>query len=308
MNFSKLKSSYTQFFTSSDIKNFVIIVSLGIVGQIIILMTGILLNLNTAEQLSLEYLFIFTFLVTLLTTSLRYGFPIIALFIIELFIATHEETNSLYNLQTYMYTGFSINLGYQEAIPNLPAGGYPIAIAFAWVFLIYGCYNFTNFLLDGSKNSSTPRLREVPVRVFLDGMFLWQFSLLVEAVGIDLGYWSYNATIIANKNQPTFFGIPMDTLYYYLITALLFNSLLRFGEYFYRNRRPQIDLNWFNGFAPVMFLYFWIYLLLIVLIKFGFYHWAFFVGTPSLFIFSAIFLVRFLIPKLQEENLLFSRK
>jgi len=148
MNFSNLKLNYTQFFTSSDIKNFIFVVSIGIIDQIVVLLAGILLNFNSAEQLSLEYLFIYTFLFTLLTASIRYGIPIIALFLIELFIAAHEETNSLYNLQTYMYTGFSVNLGYQEAIPDLPAGGYPIAIAFAFGSILGFSSFFTRYSIS----------------------------------------------------------------------------------------------------------------------------------------------------------------
>ena len=160
-----------------------------------------------------------------------------------------------------------------------------------------GCYNFTNFLLDGPKIYSELPYIQIPLRVFLDGMFLWQFSLLVESVGIDLGYWVY-----APKDQPRFLNLaPMDTLYYYLLVAFLFSSFLRLSEQiYYRKFRKQSDVKWFNAFAPVMFLYFWFYLLLIVLLKFGLYHWAFFIGTPSFFVFLAIFVVRFIKPKLSE--------
>ncbi|OLS20826.1 MAG: hypothetical protein HeimC3_38890 [Candidatus Heimdallarchaeota archaeon LC_3] len=305
MEYLSLKNSFISFFKESGLKNFIFILIIGIGGQLTVLTFGIFLKFNSAEQLSIEYLFIFSFAILLITASIRHGYPIIILFAIEFLIITHEETNSLYNLHTYMYTGFTFNIGYQNAIPitdsfTLPAGGYPIGICFAWILLIYGCYNFTNFLIDGTKTYSELPLRQIPLRIFLDSMFLWQFSLLVEGVGIDLGYWIYGP-----KDQPKFFGAPMDTLYYYLITAFLFNSILRIGEQiYYRKKRQQINLGWFNGFSSVIFLYFWFFLLVNVIIQFEHYHWAFFIGTPSLFLFSAIFLLRFIIPKYKEMNVI----
>lgn len=287
---------------TANVVHFLLFLTIGIGGQLLVLLIGWFIHFSSAVQLSLEYLFIFTFTFFIIFSFLRHGIWLVLIFILELFIVIHEELNSLYNLKTYMYTGFTFLLGYQDAIPNkLPAGGYPLAIAFAWIFLIYGCYNFTNYLLDGSKYNNNTSFFDIVPRIALDGAFLWQFSLLVEAGGIVLKWWQY-----APKSQPNFFGAPMDTLYYYLLAALLFTSVLRFGEKLLLKKKLisyQRDIGWFGSFTCVIFLYFWFFIILNILFIFGYYYWAFLVGLPSLIIFSAIYYYRFFNPQRKLEKL-----
>ena len=277
---------------TASLAHFLIFLAIGIVGQFLVFIIGWLVHFSSAAQLSLEYLFIFTFTFFLIFSAIRHGVWLILIFILELLIVIYEELNSLYNLKTYMYTGFTLNIGYQNTIPGkLPAGGYPIAVAFAWIFLIYACYNFTNYLLDGPKYNNNLSFLNIIPRIALDGVFLWQFSLLVEAGGIALKWWQY-----APKSQPSFFGAPMDTLYYYLLVTLLFTSILRFGEKILLKRKiisQQCDIGWFGSFTSVIFLYFWLFIILDIFFTFGYYYWAFLVGLPSLIIFSAIYYYRF---------------
>ncbi|MFW9929666.1 MAG: hypothetical protein ACFFD1_09765 [Candidatus Thorarchaeota archaeon] len=284
------------YFRANNFLMFLIFSILAVFGHMVLFLVGTIFNIENIAQISIEYLFIVSFTFLMIIAIIRHGYLIILLFAIELFIVVHEETNSLYNLKTYMYTGFNLNLGYQNAIPGrLPAGGYPIAIAFAWIFLIYACYNFTNFLFDRNSPRGVSSWKGIFSRIFFDGMLIWQFSLLVEAVGVDLGWWIY-----APKNQPRFLGLaPMDTLYYYLMVTLLFSSMLRIGEKIFK--REKVEIEWLNGFSPLIFLYFWIFIILLVLFRFGYYHWAFFVGTPSLFIYFGLYWFTWLKPQLEKQ-------
>jgi hypothetical protein len=199
------------------------------------------------------------------------------------------EINNIVNKNNYTYTGFNLWLVNHEPMTSLPGGGYPLVIPFGWVLCLYASYILTNFIF-GKNNNNILKIDDVIIRIISDSMITWTYAVFLEATGENLGWWVYSSKI---SNH--FFGVPIGTLYYYVLFSIFFSTVIRFGIYFgnFKKRKEQSKivfskLTWISIYIPTMFVYSWIFTLILAISKFGTFHWSLVISVPPLFLYIII--------------------
>ncbi|OLS26375.1 MAG: hypothetical protein HeimC3_09250 [Candidatus Heimdallarchaeota archaeon LC_3] len=260
-----------------------------------------LLELPFSQQLSFEILNIFLFIFVLII--IKYSVNIWASFLIVVFavIVAAVEVFNITIKETYTYTGFRFLLISHDSTTNLPIGGYPLVIPFGWMVCLFASYSLTNLIFNNENNENV-NLSRVCTRVGSDGLITGTYAMFLEATGRDLNWWIYSSGI-----SDEFFGVPIATLYYYILFSLFFSTILRFSIYYNKkiskkNNNPITfsKLKWFSNFIPTLFVYSWLYTLLLAISQYGLYHWNIIVSGIPLIFYSGLILNNYF-KKLEKE-------
>ena len=260
----------------------------------------IVLRIPFYEQLAFELLNFMFFPIILIISKIDSGINLtIFLLIMTIFVGTIEIIN-ITTTHGYTLTGFRFILLETTETKTLVEGGYPIAIPLGWALFLYGSFSLTNLLFNNFGSSSINSLSEVSFRVISDGLIALTYATFIEAAGENLGWWSYT---IGSPDQ--FFGIPIGTLYYYILFSFFFSTVVRFSIFFHKKNKnsetktKENNLNFFHKYQysssiiASLFLYSWIFMFLLTIVRYGVFYWTIVVSIPPLALYLSLLALEF---------------
>ncbi|MHA1991412.1 MAG: hypothetical protein ACW981_09565 [Candidatus Hodarchaeales archaeon] len=269
--------------------SFSILVVISVSIHILITLILILIDFPLFQQLSFELLNVLVFFFLIIISRKDINFIGTGFIILTAIMVSLVEINNITIKNNYSYTGFNLWIVNHEPMANLPAGGYPLVIPFGWILCLYASYMLTNFIFK-KKNNDQLTIHDVVIRIISDSMITWTYAVFLEATGENLSWWDY-----APKVVDQFFGVPIGTLYFYVLFSIFFSTVIRFGIYFgnfKKRKKPRkivfSKLSWTSIYIPTMFVYSWIFTLILAINKFGTFHWSLVVSVPPLFLYIVI--------------------